>query len=395
MELSKPRMIYVAPSGNFRAPYFHRANAFISALSLDSDSQIVEIGPPRNLKDLLTPVRRVNNPNRIRIVSPFWVNMPQLARIDTYFFAMIRAVLLNLWAGTFARLFLSGRSFKSLLFYSPQFAFFRFFFRPRRGTVSAYDKADAYSLFYKGAVRKAIAFLDEYNTTHANIVFAPSPQLDILAKRQGAKRTFRVDNGVYSLNFSPRAHRDKMFAVYLGNLTHEMWGVDLLLEAIPLVARGFPNFHVTIIGEGPLKKKYQSICSRLGITHRTKFEGFVPHERIGDVVCTARVAVAPYKRFEGFGFASKSLKVSEYLASGTPVIVTNVGPFADLVRDNKLGFVVEPTPEKIADGIISILRLGDEEWEAISQRAVNIAREYDWDKTLSKAFEEIDLIKGA
>jgi len=386
-------VLCLAPSGNFDAPYFHRANAFISALSTDPLSQIIEIGPPRRLRDLFHPVTRLRNPDRIKVVSLFWVNIPEIARIDTFVFAMVRAIFLNVWAGSIARLFLRGRRFKSLLFYSPQFAFFRLFLRPRRDTVTIYDKADAYSLFYKGAVRKAIAFLDEYNTTHADIVFSPSPQLEALARRQGAKRTSRVDNGIYSHNFSPGSKRDKMLAVYVGNLVHDMWGVDLFLEAIPHVVRDFPDFHAAVIGEGPLKAEYELLCNRLGITNHTKFEGFVPHEKIGHVICTARVAVAPYKRFEGFGFASRSLKISEYLASGTPVVVTNVGSFADLIEKTRLGFVVEPTSEKIAEGITSVLRLTDDEWEAMSQRAASTAQEYDWDTILSKAFDEIEKIR--
>ena len=382
-------VLYLAPSGNFDAPFFHRANAFISALSAESLSQIIEIGPPRRLGDLFPPVRRLRKPDRIKIVSPFWVNLPQIAPIDTYLFAMIRAIFLNIWAGTIARLLLRGRKFKTVLFYSPQFAFFRVFLRPQLGTVSAYDKADAYSLFYTGGVRRAVALLDGYCTSHANIVLASSSQLEILAKQQGAKQTSKVVNGIYRRDFESHPRRDKMLAVYVGNLVQEAWGLDVLLEAIPYVARVFPGFHVTIVGEGPLKAKYQSICRRLDVANRVKFEGYVPHEKIGDVTCSARVAVAPYKRFPGFLFSS-SLKILEYLASGTPVVVSNVGPFADLVGSMRLGFVVEPTPEKIADGIISVLRLTDGEWEAISQRAASTAQEYDWEAILSKAFEEIE-----
>jgi glycosyltransferase involved in cell wall biosynthesis len=302
---------------------------------------------------------------------------------------MIRAMLLNIWAGAIARLFVSGRRFKTVLFYSPQFAFFRLFLRPGHNVVWAYDKADAYSLFYKGAVRKAIAFLDEYNTAHADLVLASSHELEILAKRQGAKRTSEVDNGIYSETFAPRSQRDKMLAVYVGNLVQDMWGVDMLLEAVPNVAREFPSFHIAVIGEGPLKVEYQSICRKLGINNRAKFHGYVPHEKIGDVICSARVAVAPYKSFPAFRFSS-SLKILEYLAAGTPVVVSNVGPFADMVSSERLGFVVEAAPEKIADGIASILRLNDEEWEAMSQRALTTARKYEWDTIILKAFDEIE-----
>lgn len=385
-------MLYLAPSGNFDAPYFHRANAFISALSKNPLTQIVEIGPPKCLRDLFPPVKRLSNPRRIKIVSPFWVNLPQISRLDTFIFAMIRAMLLNIWAGTIARLFLSGRNFRILLFYSPPFAFFRRFLG--RDILWAYDKADAYSFFYRGAVGDAIALLDRYDTTHAHIVLASSHELEILARRQGAKRTSRVDNGIYGRDFKAHPQRDKMLAVYVGNLVRDIWGVDIFLRAVPKISKDFPSFHVNIVGEGPLKTEYESVCRRLGIANRTKFEGYVPHDEVSNAIGSARVAVAPYKSFPGFRFSS-SLKVLEYLASGTPVVVSNVGPFADLVQTNKVGLAVDPTPEKIGEGICSILRLDDEKWDAMSKRAINVTREYEWDAILSKAFDEIEKARAS
>jgi glycosyltransferase involved in cell wall biosynthesis len=300
---------------------------------------------------------------------------------------MIRAMLLNMWAGIIARLFLSGRNFRILLFYSPAFAFFRRFLG--RDIFWAYDKADAYNFFYRGAVGDAIALLDRYDTTRADIVLASSHQLDVLARRQGAKRTSRVDNGIYGRDFKAHPPRDKMLAVYVGNLAQDIWGVDMLLQAVPKISKDFPSFHVNIVGEGPLKQEYESVCRRLGIANRTKFEGHVPHDEVSNVISSARVAVAPYKSFPGFRFSS-SLKILEYLASGTPVVVSNVGPFADLIQTNRVGLTVDPTPEKIGEGICSIFRLDDEKWEAMSKRAVSLAHEYEWDAVLSRAFDEIE-----
>lgn len=255
----------------------------------------------------------------------------------------------------------------------------------------AYDKADAYSLFYDGAVRKAVAFLDEYNTAHADIVLASSRELEVLAKRQGATQTSIVDNGIYLDDFAPRAKRDKMLAVYVGNLVQDMWGVDMLLEAVPFVAREFTSFHVAVIGEGPLRAKYESICRRLGVDKRVRFHGYMPHGKIGDVICAACVAVAPYKPFPAFRFSS-SLKILEYLAAGTPVVVSKVGPFADMINSQQLGVVVDATAEKIAEGITSILRLSNDEWKAMSLRALSSAREYEWHNIMPKALDQIEKI---
>jgi glycosyltransferase involved in cell wall biosynthesis len=334
----------------------------------------------------------MHKPLRVKIVSPFWLNLPQIAVIDNFLFALLRTFLLNAWTGILARIFLRGSGFEKLVFYHPQFAFMPTFLRSERSSVTVYDKADAYPIFYAGAVRRAVSFLDEYNTRQADIVLAASPQLETLAKRQHARRTLEVDNGVYLSDFNHSMERDRDVAVYVGNLTDQRWGVDLMLRAVPRVVEEFPNFRVRIVGEGPLRSKLYSLSKHLAVAEHVHFEGHIPHEKIGKITCASRVAVVPYRPWTGFRFATLSLKVLEYLASGTPVVATNVGPFATLVGLEKLGAVVEPTPEGIASGIISILRLSKTEWCAMSERTLKIAHEHDWDTQLSEALGEVEKV---
>jgi glycosyltransferase involved in cell wall biosynthesis len=385
-------VLYLVPSGNLTAPYFHRANAFIRYLEKESAFQLLEIGPPRRLTDLLPPAKVMTKPDRVKIVTPFWVNMPQIEAIDNFLFALIRGFLLSVWVGIFATVFLQGHKFHKIVFYHPQFAFMRPFLCLPRNSVLVYDKADSYAASYDGAVRKAIAILDGYNTVRADVVFTASRELEMLAKEQHAKRTVEVDNGAYLADFNHSLTRDRNSAVYVGNLINDLWGVDLLVGAVPRVVREFPTFRIRIVGEGPLKSRLESLCGDLRVLDHVEFVGYKRHGEIGDITCASRVAVAPYKPWSGFRFAVLSLKILEYLASGTPVVVTNVGPFAQLVSTLKLGVVVEPTSEGLASGIISILRSNDTEWGAMSARALKIALDHDWNSLLSRAFDEVEKI---
>jgi len=385
-------ILYLVPSGNLTAPYFHRANAFIKYLENQPSFQLIEIGPPNRLGDFFPPAKIMRKPDRLKIVSPFWLNIPQIDVIDNFLFALLRTLLLNAWTGILTSVFLRGSRFEKLIFYHPQFAFTLAFLRSERSSVIVYDKADAYPIFYAGAVRRAVAFLDEYNTRRADIVLAASPILETLAKRQHARRTLEVDNGIYLPDFNHSMKRDRDAAVYVGNLTNQRWGVDLMVRAVPRVVEEFPSFRLRIVGNGPLRPKLHSLSKELGVAEHVHFEGYIRHEDIGKITCASQVAIIPYRPWIGFRFATLSLKILEYLASGTPVVATNVGPFANLVGLEKLGAVVEPTAEGIASGILSILRLNKNEWRAMSERTLKIAGNHDWDSQLSEAFGEVEKV---
>jgi glycosyltransferase involved in cell wall biosynthesis len=75
-------------------------------------------------------------------------------------------------------------------------------------------------------------------------------------------------------------------------------------------------------------------------------------------------------RWEGLPFS-----VLEALAVGRPVIVTPETNLAHLVGQYRSGFVVDATPESIAEGIDALLRASPNEYRSMQERARALARE--------------------
>ena len=72
---------------------------------------------------------------------------------------------------------------------------------------------------------------------------------------------------------------------------------------------------------------------------------FVPNERVHEYFCAADVAVLPYKS------ATQSGVVPIAYHFDRPVVVSNVGGLPEIGEQGKSGFICEPNPEEIADGI--------------------------------------------
>lgn len=99
--------------------------------------------------------------------------------------------------------------------------------------------------------------------------------------------------------------------VAVGRLV-EQKGFDLLLQAFARVAADFPEWRLTIWGEGPERNRLEALRHELRLDDRVDMPGIT--EKPGDWIAHADLFVLS-SRFEGWG-----LVVGEAMAAGIPVV---------------------------------------------------------------------------
>ena len=112
-------------------------------------------------------------------------------------------------------------------------------------------------------------------------------------------------------------------------------GVDLLVDAMIRVIQGHPEFKGTVVIVGETTQKYESYLNSLkerihnaGLSKRFIFLGKQPFERI-PALFRGMSLVAALSRNEGFG-----LTVLEAMASGSAVLASRAGAWADIIKPN-------------------------------------------------------------
>lgn len=110
-------------------------------------------------------------------------------------------------------------------------------------------------------------------------------------------------------------------------------GVDLLIDAMVRVIQGHPGFKGTVVIVGETTHKYEPYLNALkerihhaGLSERFIFLGKQPFERIPDLF-RGMSLVAALSRNEGFG-----LTVLEAMSSGTAVLASRAGAWADIIK---------------------------------------------------------------
>jgi len=139
---------------------------------------------------------------------------------------------------------------------------------------------------------------------------------------------------------------DAPLAVYTG--TFEAYqGIDLLFEAMALVARQHPEARLLLAGGKPAQvERARAQASAAGIDGVTVFAGERPAAEIPAFLDAADVLVSP--RSTG---TNTPLKIYQYLRSGRPIVATRLLTHTQ-VLDDEVSILTEPTAEGLAAGIL-------------------------------------------
>jgi len=120
------------------------------------------------------------------------------------------------------------------------------------------------------------------------------------------------------------------FVLFVGRISEEKGIVQLVKEWIEKKS----SVKLKIAGEGPLFKELQDIVNSSGI-NSIEILGNQPKEEIKKLMNQAKALVFPSLWYEGF-----PMVLVEALSNGLPVITTNIGSQASIIKDQFTGYHV-------------------------------------------------------
>jgi glycosyltransferase involved in cell wall biosynthesis len=170
------------------------------------------------------------------------------------------------------------------------------------------------------------------------------------------------------------------YLLYVGNIKPHK-NLERLIEAFHLVReQGRPELELIIIGDEISKLQSLRRAVHKYQLHRwVRFLGFVPDQTLAVLYRLASVFVFP-SLYEGFG-----LPPLEAMASGTPVVTSNVSSLPEVVGDAAI--LVDPyRADAIADGILRVLRSTHLRLD-LQQRGLARVKEYSWHRSAQRVRE--------
>ena len=145
-------------------------------------------------------------------------------------------------------------------------------------------------------------------------------------------------------------------------------GFDILIRAFANLCSEKKNLRLMLIGDGEERANYIALATSLGVADRL----IMPEKFVADVrpwLWASDYYVMP-SREEGF-----SIALLEVLASGLPVIVSDIEPFTEIIEDGANGLVAaKDDPDSFARAMGKMLAMGDAACSVMTARCLDMMR---------------------
>ena len=174
--------------------------------------------------------------------------------------------------------------------------------------------------------------------------------------------------------------QDKRIICYAGSL-YRGRGIELLLS----ISRRVPgNLLILIVGGTDRDlERYKTIALSMGCEN-VSFTGFVPMSIVPKYLAASDVLVIPYtNRVEDntgciISDFMSPLKMFEYMASGRPIVASNLSVIREILKDKESALLFEPGDEQNFINAINIALEYEELAHRIARNAQDEVRKYTW-----------------
>ena len=177
-----------------------------------------------------------------------------------------------------------------------------------------------------------------------------------------------------------RYQLDHRFLLYVGNIKPHK-NLVRLIEALSELRTGdLEDLKLLIIGDEISKLPALRLAVHRHKLHKhVRFLGYVPDDQLAVLYRLAAVFVFP-SLYEGFG-----LPPLEAMASGTPVVVSNVSSLPEVVGDAAV--LVDPHDiDSIVDGLRCVLT-NPARAEDMRRKGLERSREFSWERSVARTLE--------
>jgi len=188
-----------------------------------------------------------------------------------------------------------------------------------------------------------------------------------------------VNIGDFSVN-NITNNRNFFVIGYMGNF-RDYQGIEYLIEAVKMI-RNYEilNLKLNLILSGD-EKYIRNRIEKYGIKDMVILNCNIQHDKVIDIIANSDILVIsrPSLKMTEYAFPSK---LPDYMATGIPIITTDVGPVKELLEGENVCKIIKSIDiaSGLKDAIIEMYNLDNQERKELGKRAIRFVEEnLSWD----------------
>ena len=196
---------------------------------------------------------------------------------------------------------------------------------------------------------RAAQAIDSYVLKRADAVtvICDSMRTELAARLGRNDRLFIANNGVDLAALRPEAAEasrrrwnlpdDAQVLGFIGTL-QPYEGLELLIDAIPVLLQRVKNVHLMIVGDGNHEAALRAQVIERGLERHVTFTGRIAHEDVSHAYAASDLIVYPRRHTETTRLTTP-LKPLEAMALGKAILASDLPPFRELIGQDVRGML--------------------------------------------------------
>lgn len=222
---------------------------------------------------------------------------------------------------------------------------------------------------------------------------------DMVVKDVGVnpKKIVIMPNGVDTETFDPQCHKPKRVFQgctmgFVGHL-YPWQRLDLVIEVLTELRGEGVDLKLVVIGDGPMRAKWEDFAARLGQLQHIRFLGRVPWSDVPKYIAGFDIGyVGPVPLSVGVMYLSP-LKLYEYAAMARPVVASEFDESRKLVQEASCGYLFKMGDKQDLKRVLRQAYGERHKWADMGQRARRIViKHHTWQARVRDAISKIEAI---
>ncbi len=220
---------------------------------------------------------------------------------------------------------------------------------------------------FKKAIHSAKSVFDGITVITPFMRHVVCHDYDINKKRVGYWTSGAMDSWVedntsddkISNNIREKLGLDNKFVFMYHGAMSPNRGLENIVYAIDKIRHEEPDIHCILLGDGAVRKEFEILIHKTGCTNYFTLINPIPHKDVKEYLECIDAGIIPLPALIEWRVSSP-IKLMEYLATGNPVVVTDIEAHRDVLGESAFAYYYQPDkPALMQDALIEIMKSKD------------------------------------